>query len=115
MQIKRMDSARRIRDVGFLTAVISFSFSVSFAQSPGSVDKVLTKVADVPMPGPAVRFDYQAFDPSSGRLYIAHMNADQLVVFDTSKRQALANLRGFKRVHGVTLAPEIHRLFASMT
>ena len=102
---------RRIRNVGRLTAAISFS--VSFAQSLGSVDKVLTKVADVPMPGPAVRFDYQTFDPSSGRLYIAHMNADQLVVFDTSKRQVLANLDGFKRVHGVTVAPEIHRLFAS--
>jgi hypothetical protein len=37
---------------------------------------VLKKVADVPMPGPAVRFDDQTFDPSSGRLYIAHMNAD---------------------------------------
>src|SRR5260370_13081629 len=104
-----------IRGVGRLAAAISLSFSVSFAQSPGSVDKVLTKVADVPMPGPAVRFDYQAFDPSSGRLYIAHMNADQLVVFDTSKRQVLANLDGFKRVHGVTAAPEIHRLFASVT
>ena len=67
------------------------------------------------MPGPAVRFDYQTFDPSSGRLNIAHMNADQLVVFDTSKRQVLANLDGFKRVHGLTAAPEIHRLFASAT
>ena len=43
------------------------------------------------------------------------MNADQLVVFDTSKRQVVANLDGFKRVHGVTLAPQIHRLFASIT
>src|SRR5712672_3343494 len=100
MEIRRMEFDRRIRDVGFLTAVISVSFSVSFAQSPGPVDKVLTKVADVRMPGPAVRFDYQTFDPSSGRLYIAHMNADQLVVFDTTKRQVLANFDGFKRVHG---------------
>jgi DNA-binding beta-propeller fold protein YncE len=43
------------------------------------------------------------------------MNTDQLVVFDTSKRQVVANLDGFKRVHGVTLAPEIHRLYASVT
>jgi DNA-binding beta-propeller fold protein YncE len=43
------------------------------------------------------------------------MNADQLVVFDTSKRQVVANLDGFKRVHGVTVAPEIHRLYASVT
>jgi hypothetical protein len=38
----------------------------------------LTKVADVSMPGPAVRFDYQSLDPNHGRLYIAHLNADQL-------------------------------------
>jgi DNA-binding beta-propeller fold protein YncE len=67
------------------------------------------------MPGPAVRFDYQSFDPSSGRLYIAHMNADQLVVFDTSKRQVVANLDGFSRVHGVTVAAGIHRVYASVT
>jgi DNA-binding beta-propeller fold protein YncE len=89
--------------------------SASFACGQSSAHTVLTKVADIPMPGPAVRFDYQAFDPSSGRLYIAHMNADQLVVFDTSKRQVVANLDGFKRVHGVTVAPEIHRLYASVT
>lgn len=86
-----------------------------FAQSPGSVEKVLTKVADVPMPGPAVRFDYQTFDSVSGRLYIAHMNADQLVVFDTSTRKVVANLEGFKRVHGVAVAPGIHRVYASST
>jgi DNA-binding beta-propeller fold protein YncE len=91
--------------------------SASFAcgQSSAQTEKVLTKVVDIPMPGLAVRFDYQTFDPSSGRLYIAHMNADQLVVFDTPKRQVVANLDGFKRVHGVTVAPAIHRLYASVT
>jgi DNA-binding beta-propeller fold protein YncE len=75
----------------------------------------LKTVADVPMPGPAVRFDYQSLDSSSGRLYIAHMNADQLVVFDTSTRKVIANLDGFSRVHGVWAAPEINRVFASVT
>ncbi len=98
-----------------LAAVLCFAASVTFAQSPGPVDKVLTKVADVPMPGPAVRFDYQTFDPSSGRLYIAHMNADQLVVYSTVEQRVVANLDGFKRVHGVAVAPEIHRVYASST
>jgi len=61
----------------------------------------LKKIADVPLPGPAVRFDYQSLDPSHGRLYIAHMNADQLVVFDVKKRDVVANLDGFANVHGV--------------
>ena len=69
------------------------------------------------MPGPAVRFDYQNLDAEGGRLYISHMNADQLVVFDTEKRQAevIANLDGFKRVHGVIVVPEINRVYASIT
>ena len=76
---------------------------------------VLKLVAEIPLPGPAVRFDYQSLDAKNGRLYIAHMNADQLVVFDTQKRQVVANLDGFKRVHGVIAVPEIGRVFASAT
>jgi DNA-binding beta-propeller fold protein YncE len=98
-----------------LCPLVLLSASFACGQSSTQMEKVLTRVADIPMPGPAVRFDYQTFDPSSGRLYIAHMNADQLVVFETSKRQVIANLDGFKRVHGVSVAPEIHRLFASVT
>src|SRR5882762_11284472 len=75
----------------------------------------LKKVADIPMPGPAVRFDYQSLDPSQGRLYIAHMNADQLVVFDTKRREVVANLDGFSRVHGVWAVPELGRVYASVT
>ena len=75
----------------------------------------LKKVADVPLPGRAVRFDYQSLDASQGRLYIAHMNADQLVVFDTQKREVVANLDGFSRVHGVWAVPELGRVYASVT
>lgn len=89
--------------------------ALSHSQDVQSGTVPLKKVADIPMPGPAARFDYQSLDSSGSRLYIAHMNADQLVVFDTSKRQVVANLDGFKRVHGVFAAPEIHRLYASVT
>src|SRR5215467_3921082 len=75
----------------------------------------LRKVVDIPLPGKAVRFDYQSLDTSHGRLYIAHMNADQLVVFDTAKREVVANLDGFPRVHGVWAVPELGRVYASAT
>lgn len=80
-----------------------------------SSEPPLRLVADVPMPGPAVRFDYQSFDPTSERLYIAHMDADQLVVFDTRSRKVVANLDGFKRVHGVWAVPQLGRVYASAT
>jgi DNA-binding beta-propeller fold protein YncE len=75
----------------------------------------LKTVADIPMPGPAVRFDYQSLDATQGRLYISHMNANQLVVFDTNKREVVANLDGFSSVHGVWAVPELGRVYASVT
>ena len=84
----------------------------SLAQKPSAA---LVKVIDVPLTGPAVRFDYQSLDAEHGRLYIAHMNADQLVVFDTQRRKVVATLDGFKQVHGVIAVPQISRIFASAT
>ena len=87
----------------------------SNATSENTTHVPLKKVADIPMPGPAVRFDYQSLDASKARLYIAHMNADQLVVFDTKKREIVANIDGFSRVHGVWAVPELGRVYASVT
>ena len=56
-----------------IVSVLSF-FGLSHAQN-AHMAPPLQKVADVPMPGSAVRFDYQSMDSGSGRLYIAHMNA----------------------------------------
>ena len=83
------------------------------AEGPGPAP--LKEVTDVPLPGPAVRFDYQSFDPTQGRLYIAQMNADQLVVFDVKKQEVIANLDGFANVHGVWVVPELGRVYASAT
>jgi YVTN family beta-propeller protein len=99
-----------------LAAAAFLGFSLfSAPPSPPDKSEILRLVADVPLPGPAARFDYQSFDVSDGRLYIAHMNADQLVVFDTKKREVTANLDGFRRVHGVLAVPELGRVFASVT
>lgn len=99
-----------------LGPVFCLALCISGAQAPESPgEQVLKKVADIPLPGPAVRFDYQSLDAEHGRLYIAHLNADQLVVFDTQMRQVVANLDGFKRVHGVIAVPQIDRVFASAT
>jgi hypothetical protein len=51
---------------------------------------ILRLVADVPLPGSPSRFDYQSFDPTTGRLYIAHMGAGELLAFDTRTRQIVA-------------------------
>jgi hypothetical protein len=47
---------------------------------------VLQPIVDVPLPGSASRFDYQSLNEASGRLVIAHMGADQVVIVDTATR-----------------------------
>jgi DNA-binding beta-propeller fold protein YncE len=97
-----------------IIAILAHAVAATGAAAP-SAPPPLRLVADIPMPGAAVRFDYQSLDPVSGRLYISHMNADQLVVFDTHSRQVVANLDGFARVHGVWAVPELGRIYASVT
>src|SRR4051795_8354767 len=113
-----MNTPKALKQIG-VAAIFVLLLSASLVHSQVAQSElgsgVLKEVADIPMPGPAVRFDYQSLDAKNGRLYMAHMNADQLVVFDTLKRQVVANLDGFKRVHGVIAVPEIGRVFASVT
>src|SRR6266568_4336204 len=101
--------------VGALAILVSIFGCTAAVPSNNADTAPLKKVADVPLPDPAVRFDYQSLDGSHGRLYIAHMNADQLVVFDTKKREVVANLDGFPNVHGVWAVPELGRVYASAT
>ena len=59
-----------------------FGLSVAWTVSASAADLApLELVADVPLSGAAARFDYQSLDVANNRLYIAHMDADQLVVF----------------------------------
>jgi len=115
MQTRVVRMSRVLTLAFFFFAVGREAVHPAKAASASSDRVPLKKVADIPMPGPAVRFDYQSLDPSQGRLYIAHMNADQLVVFDTKKRVVVANLDGFRRVHGVWAVPELGRVYASVT
>lgn len=106
---------RGLGHVGALIILVSIGCTIPATPSDKPESAPLKQVADVPLPGPAVRFDYQSLDASHSRLYIAHMNADQLVVFDTKKRVVVANLDGFPNVHGVWAVPELGRVYASAT
>jgi DNA-binding beta-propeller fold protein YncE len=111
-------SSRSVLRLGLplLTATAIFAAFPSLRQKDSVKTRdVLRVVADIPLPGPPARFDYQSLNAADGRLYIAHMNADQLVVFDTKKREVVANLDGFHRVHGVLAVPELRAVFASVT
>lgn len=74
---------------------------------------LLRLVADIPLPGPANRFDYQSVDPAAGRLYISHMNAGRLVVFDLDASRAVAEVSGVDRATGVWAVPAHHAVYVA--
>src|SRR2546430_4780231 len=78
-----------------------------------TADAPLRLVADVPLPGSASRFDYQSLESASSRLFISHMGAGQLVVFDVHAGRVIGNLDGFPTVTGVLAVPAEHRAYAS--
>ena len=111
--MRRRRGLSHVLTLAILASILGWATTATPSDNPESAP--LRQVVDVPLPGRAVRFDYQSLDASHGRLYIAHMNADQLVVFDTKKREVVANLDGFPNVHGVWAVPELGRVYASAT
>ena len=83
------------------------------AAAPGPLP--LELVGDIPLPGGATRFDYQWVDDARHRLYIAHLGADSLIVFDLHTQKVVGEVGGLPSVHGVVAAPERHLVFATIT
>ena len=75
----------------------------------------LRVLTDVPLTAGTTRFDYQSFDSSNGRLYIAHLGSDLMTVFDVNKQSVVSDVKDLKRVHGVLAVPALHRVYASAT
>jgi DNA-binding beta-propeller fold protein YncE len=79
----------------------------------GAPRGALRVVQDYPLPGPASRFDYQSVDPASGRLYMNHMDAGRLVVFDLKASKVLAEVPDLPRATGVWAVPSHHKVFVA--
>jgi DNA-binding beta-propeller fold protein YncE len=75
---------------------------------------VLQPVADIPLPGPALRFDYQSIDSTTNRLYISHMDASQLIVFNLESRRVEGTIDHLSRITGVCAVPALGEVFASV-
>ncbi len=88
---------------------------LSFAKVQADPDSFLRLQADVPLTGGVSRFDYQSLDSQTGTLYISHMGAGQIIVFNTQQAKISTVLNGFPGVTGVLILPELHRLYASVT
>jgi DNA-binding beta-propeller fold protein YncE len=74
----------------------------------------LKPVATISLPGPINRFDYMGLDLGSNRLYIAHMDAGELLFFDLGRRRVIRTI-AVPGVHGVIAVPKLHHLYATAT
>ena len=113
----RAPQSRRRRILALLGIVVAAVLVVgAFAgtRRSGDTQLPLTSVARYPLSGPAVRFDYVSLDRTTNQLWIAHMNADQLLAFDV-RRHRLVHTVAAPGVHGVIAVPQIGRIFASAT
>jgi YVTN family beta-propeller protein len=75
----------------------------------------LDTVLDIPLPDGASRLDYQSLDPQTGLLFIAHLGASSVIVFDSHQNKVVANITGIASVHGVLAVPELGLVYASAT
>lgn len=73
----------------------------------------LTLVQDVPLPGGASRLDYQTIDPVAKRLYITHLGDGTIHVVDLDRLTVTATIPQVSSVHGITTAPDRHRVLAT--
>ena len=73
----------------------------------------LTLLREIPLPGPANRFDYQSFDPVTHRIYMNHMNAGRTVVFDTDSNRVVTEIMNVARATGVWAVPSHHHVYVS--
>jgi DNA-binding beta-propeller fold protein YncE len=94
-----------------VAAAVGATLIASASSGPGLP---LRQVARVSLPGPANRFDYTIFDPTTNRLWISHMNASELLVFDTRSRKVIKTIPA-PGVHGVIAVPALNRIYASAT
>jgi YVTN family beta-propeller protein len=72
-------------------------------------------VRDVPLPGDTSRFDYVSLDPGSHRLFIAHLGAGTMPVYDIASGAVVGEVQNVPGVHGVMTVPELGRVYASAT
>src|SRR3954469_9307945 len=96
----------------FLIGTAALLVVAAAANAAATSSLPLRELARVSLPGRSVRFDYQSVDPARHRLYIAHMDADELLVFDTRSRKVIRRIPA-PGVHGVIAAGG--RVYASAT
>lgn len=93
--------------------LIPSSATISQQPKPTDASSFVKQITDIPLPGDRSRFDYLSLDSKTGRLFIAHLGAGQVIVYDTQTRKVIGEIKDLPSVHGVLAIPELNRVYAS--
>jgi DNA-binding beta-propeller fold protein YncE len=108
-------TTRVLRLVRVASTMLAMTALVTLGSSLAASEPPLRIVRDIPLPGPVSRFDYASLDERRGLLFMAHLGAGTVVVFDTHAQRVVAEIRHIAQVHGVLAIPELDRLYATAT
>ena len=72
-------------------------------------------MSDIPLGNNGARFDYQSLNLETDKLYIAHMGADQMIVYDTLNHKVIETVPDVPNVHGILAVPGTGRIYATAT
>jgi DNA-binding beta-propeller fold protein YncE len=86
--------------------------SADSAAAPSGPSLPLELLADVDLPGNAVRFDYQDIDTAKQHLVIAHMNDDAVVVVNLDG-SVVKVIPGIPTARGIAVADDVGRIFVT--
>jgi DNA-binding beta-propeller fold protein YncE len=106
---------RRTRLSALLTGFVVFVAACSSTPPDDSRALPIRRIAEIPLSGGPVRFDYAALDAGRGLLFVAHMGAGEVVEVDVRGRAVVRTLGDLPDVHGVIVVPEKHRVYATAT
>jgi YVTN family beta-propeller protein len=109
--------------LGVLTVALSVAFvyryfvlsKLNVAAGDSEAALGLRKLAEIPLPGGATRFDYQSIDSQRGLLFIAHLGDGQVIAFDLRQQKVAAIIPDVAGAHGIVVAPETARVYVAAT
>jgi len=100
---------------GVLVALLLFLLLAGAVPRASTPPLRLRTIADVPLAGGSSRLDYESLDERTELLFIAHLGAGIVSVFDVKTQRIVANIPHVAGVHGVLAVPTLGRVYASAT
>ena len=108
--------SRAIWQAGLCAAAGCALVACTTARSHGQeLPAAFSTIRDVPLPGDTSRFDYESLDAVTHRLYIAHLGAGTVLVYDLASTSIVGEVQAVPGAHGVLAVPQLGRVYASAT